>query len=327
MASYHNNGFSWYIKWYENGEPRKKKIGRVTNTSEADARLAAKAKEVELETGRRILPTGTVFGNFAETYLEWHSMEFPDSHYRVKQITEGHLIPFFSAYSIDGIPVMEAERYKSLRKDQGAAPGTIEKELRTLKAIVNKAIEWDIIDRNPIRNVQPPRSRKDAPPPFYTVEQLTHIYEAHSERRHWWRFMANTGLRRGEVLQISKNDIAGDSLRVVSDEGARTKSGKWREVPLNNPAQDALKEIRGESGFVFPRMVPRSLSRHFSNDSAAVGGSIHWLRHTYCSHLVMAGVPLRVVQKLAGHSTYRVTERYAHLIPGYMRDEANRIGL
>lgn len=327
MASYYTNGFSWYISWYEGGEKRKQKIGKVTDKSEADARLAAKAKEVELKTGRRILSSGTILENFADTYLDWHAMEFPESHYRVKQITEGHLVPFFGHLPIDGIPVIEAERFKVVRKEQGAAPGTIEKELRTLKAIINKAIEWDVIDRNPIRHVQPPKDKKDAPPPFYTREQLAKIYEAHTERRHWWRFLANTGLRRSEALQLSKNDIAGDSMRIVSHEGARTKSGKWREIPLNDPARESLDEITGTDRYVFPRMVPRSLSRHFEHDSANVGGSIHWLRHTYCSHLVMAGVPLRVVQKLAGHSTYRVTERYAHLIPGYLREEANRISL
>lgn len=327
MASYYNNGFSWYIKWYENGKPRKKKIGRIAKTSEADARLAAKAKEVELETGKRILPTGTIFFNFVEIYLDWHSMEFPDSHYRIRQIAGSHLTPFFGRYPIDAIPVVEAERYKSIRKDQKASPATVEKELRTLKAIINKAIEWDVIDRNPIKHVSAPRNTKDAPPPFYTREQLAEIYKGNTERQHWWRFLANTGLRRGEALQLTKNDIAGDSLRILSHEGARTKSGKWREIPLNTPARESLYEIKGGASRVFPQMAPRSLSRYFTNDSSSVGGSIHWLRHTYCSHLVMAGVPLRVVQKLAGHSTYRVTERYSHLIPGYLREEANRIQL
>jgi hypothetical protein len=35
----------------------------------------------------------------------------------------------------------------------------------------------------------------------------------------------------------------------------------------------------------------------------------HVLRHSFCSHLVMAGVPLRIVQALAGHTSYKVTER------------------
>ena len=42
----------------------------------------------------------------------------------------------------------------------------------------------------------------------------------------------------------------------------------------------------------------------------------HELRHSYASILTMGGTPLRVVQSLLGHSTMKMTERYAHLAPG-----------
>lgn len=49
---------------------------------------------------------------------------------------------------------------------------------------------------------------------------------------------------------------------------------------------------------------------------AGIGGSLHRLRDTFCAHMVMAGVPLRRVQILAGHADYATTEKYhAHLIP------------
>lgn len=329
MASYYTNGFSWYLQWRENGETKKLRYGRVAEVSEAEVKSAAKAKEAELKFGKRILPSRLIFSAFAETYKDWHALEFPDSHYRVAQIIDGHLVPFFGRYPIDAIPVTEAEKYKAVRMKHVSA-STVTKELRTLKAVINKAVEWEEIDRNPLRHVAPPRDMADAPPPFFTKEELLKLYiAAPEERAHWWCALANTGLRRSEALHLKKDHVGSDAVRILSDPGARTKSGKWREVPMNQAAAESIKEIRGEDGFVFPRMVPRSLSRHFTNDTqaAGVGGSIHWLRHTYCSHLVMAGVPLRVVQKLAGHSTYRVTENYAHLLPGLLRNEAARISL
>jgi len=99
-----------------------------------------------------------------------------------------------------------------------------------------------------------------------------------------------------------------------------TKAGRWREIPLTDGAEQALEEIRGEDGYVLPRMRLESLSRACIRESkrAGLSGSIHTLRHTYISHLVMGGTPLRTVKELAGHSSITVTEGYAHLAPDHL---------
>lgn len=42
---------------------------------------------------------------------------------------------------------------------------------------------------------------------------------------------------------------------------------------------------------------------------------VHMLRHTFCSHLAMRGVPARAIQELAGHQDLSTTQRYMHLSP------------
>jgi integrase len=129
-------------------------------------------------------------------------------------------------------------------------------------------------------------------------------------------------------LQLRRQDVGQEAIRVLSTESERTKSGRWREIPLTDNAKDALEHLNKDS-YILPRIRPDSMSRTFMRCAtrAGVGGTLHSLRHTYISHLVMANVPLRVVQVLAGHAHYVTTERYAHLSPGHLQDAGKSINL
>ncbi|MEE8483247.1 MAG: tyrosine-type recombinase/integrase, partial [Nitrospinota bacterium] len=51
----------------------------------------------------------------------------------------------------------------------------------------------------------------------------------------------------------------------------------------------------------------------------------HDLRHTFASHLVMAGVDITTIKELLGHKTISMTLRYAHLAPGHKRDAVEKL--
>ncbi|HEY3451074.1 MAG TPA: tyrosine-type recombinase/integrase [Myxococcales bacterium] len=56
--------------------------------------------------------------------------------------------------------------------------------------------------------------------------------------------------------------------------------------------------------------------------------TFHQLRHTYVSHLLMAGANPVAVQHMAGHADLKITlETYGHLVPNFMRDEASACAL
>jgi integrase len=142
--------------------------------------------------------------------------------------------------------------------------------------------------------------------------------------------MSNTGMRRGEVAKATKSDVVayGEEQRIRIESinaKKRTKSGKWREVPLNAAAVEALESLPDK----FVSVHADTLSDWFKEDvkTAEIGGTLHRLRHTFCAHLAIAGVPLRRIQKFAGHADYKTTEMYAHLCPTGGMSEVQKISL
>ena len=258
------------------------------------------------------------FCQYIFTYLNWHAAEYPAHHPRVESIVRVHLAPAFGNLPLDKISAELVERYKQQRR---AKPGTVAKELRTLNAILSHAVTWDVLIGNPIKGkVKPPKDPKSNPRHYYTVEQLQKLYALNTHWSNVWKFMANTGLRLHEMQNLQHCDIREEAIYVVSTPDSPNKTTSWRLVPLSNNAQEALKCLTS-SVTICPMVTGKSMSRAFKREArrAEIPGSLHWLRHTYCSHLVMGGVALEKVQKLAGHSTFKTTLHYVHLAPGYLQ--------
>lgn len=321
MATIYKRGASWYLNDAEATPRLRRSLGRIT---EAEAQEELRRHERGL-AGQQT-PAGPLFALWAAQYAEWHATEYPDSYFRVEQILRQYLIPHFGQIPVGAIVKRDVEAYKLTRK---AAAATVAKELRTLQACINKAVEWDIIPVNRARGVKPPRNVESRPPRWYTVEELQRIYAADPLHIHWWRLLANTGLRRGEAQALRWENVGEEAITVVSETEARTKSARWRLVPITPGARLALEGLKGGGRYVLPRVEAPSMSRAFAKALARLklDGNLHCLRHTYCSHLVMGGVDLRTVQVLAGHSTIKITERYAHLAPGHLQAASSRLCL
>jgi integrase len=324
MATIYWRGRCASLNWVEAGERRRESLGAVA-PAEAEAALTGLERRLSAEVHSS---AGPVFMDWAHDYATWHRDEYPDSYTRVEQILRCYLIPYFGLMPIGAITRQDVEGYKHGRLGAAAA-GTITKELRTLQACLNKAVDWEVIPANRAKGVRPPKDVTSRPPRWYTREELAAIYTADALHAQIWRLMVNTGLRRGEAQQLRRQDVGADAIRVVSRPGARTKSAKWRLVPITAGARIALDGLQGAGELVVPRMTADSLTHCFTRalDRVAIDGSLHCLRHTYGSHLVMAGVPLRTVQVLMGHSTILVTERYAHLAPGHLQEATRGLSL
>jgi integrase len=125
-----------------------------------------------------------------------------------------------------------------------------------------------------------------------------------------------TGMRRGELLSLKWEQIRNGFIYLTE-----TKSGKARQIPINDRLAAVLKDIRRKnhlkSEYVFCDFQGRrfyEVKRSFTSACRRAGIEdfrFHDLRHTFASRLVMRGASLKAVQELLGHADLKMTMRYA----------------
>lgn len=328
----------WELDWTDPAGRHRLILGPIGALTERQARDLLRAKQLELSTGARLLnlPSYRVitFRRYAHEYMLWHQSEYPHSTARVQQIITQHLEPVFGDTALDMITLRDGEEFKQSRRGKKAKAHTITKELRTLKAILNRAVTEKRIAENPLQQLAAPRILDAKPHTFYEADQLTALYAACSQTVNAgegpqpdplhaaiWKLFVNTGMRRGEGMALKRQWIGREGIKIISTGEERTKSGAWREVPKTEGAAEALDRLQraGADGYVLPRVTLPSLSRAFAKDAHRAGlpGSLHTLRHTYISHLMRdTATPVRTIQLYAGHASIVTTELYAYLRAG-----------
>ena len=329
-------GTSYTLQWFINGKRHRKTLGFITDKQ-------AKKALLEFELGLVSNAAESIDVPFLEDYvrddyLQWHEMISSfKTHERVRGLLDKHILPFFQYHKLDKITKKTIASYQKQRlATRNAKAATINKEVITLKAVINHAVDDEIITNNSIRKVSLLPENDSKAISYFTDDELKLIYEsAHKSYR--WKLLANTGMRLGEAKHLKWEHINDKFIKIESTEQERTKSGKWRMVPLGDKAKSALLEFwratEGNEtarvypqigGYVFERTAPDTLSQAASRSIKALGleGSAHKFRHTYISMLAMKGVPMVKLQALAGHATSKTTERYMHLADDYLSDVA-----
>lgn len=318
----------WYASFTG---PDGKKVIRSTGTAdrrEAEA-LEAKWKLDAFQQKHWDKAPSRSFDELMLAYLESTQDEKRSAERDVYSLK--HLAPFFTGRDLSGLGPVDVRAYVDLRKQAGAKPATINKEVGLLSAALNYARrewEWDV--PNPAANrklKEPSRIRW-----ISRAEAAGLIQEAGKEykARHlpdFIRLAINTGCRKGELLGLEwrRVDWSADLLYL---EEMHSKNGKPASVPLNADARQALlnrAKFRAQhcpdSPWVFchkngKRIQQIQRSFRASCERAGIADfHIHDLRHTCASWLVQSGVDLLVVMQILRHSDIRMTQRYAHLAP------------
>jgi integrase len=309
-----------YLNWREKGEQFRRSLGEL-NPHQAEEIRAA--KEAELRHGVKIIQTESILlrdylSTYTRLYLATHPTTRPQFLSEIKRINSS-----FGHVPVEKLQPRLVQEWIAERLNDGANPATVRKEVGRLKAALVYGVENKYFAVNTLVNLKPPVSARSVAVKFYTLEEMGALYQANPKRASLWRLIANTGLRRGEAMRASRDQVINRRLMVESNPDAtgkgRNKSGRLREIPLNDQACAAIEVLPHR--FVSCAHAD-TLTEWFEKDAKVAGikGSLHQLRHTFAAHLAMSGVSLRRIQLLMGHSDYATTEIYAHLLPSNHAD-------
>lgn len=292
--------------------------------------------------------------------------EFMDDHYE-KHVNLNHSRPhetlaYIRRFNFEDKPLAEikladVETFRMGLQEKGRAASTINRVTTSLKAALQKAADWDLIETNPLAKLKMLKTDRRPVIRYLDDDESKRLTKAMTARddelrakrdsyNEWARqrgyeekpplgiyadrltpmimLALNTGLRRGELwnLKWADIDLKKKSL-VVQGKGA--KSGQTRHIPLNKAALTSLKTFRGN---VVPMRNRAVFGHHeFKKSFASLlkranikDFRFHDLRHTFASRLVIAGVPLNTVRELMGHASLDMTLVYAHLAPENLRN-------
>lgn len=237
---------------------------------------------------------------------------------------------------IKDIAPSDLERIKTAMLEAGRAPRTVEYALSTVRQIINHArVGGVFVGDNPVRSVKKPKTdnRRDR---FLTEEEADRLLDALAAKSAQVHDMAllslHTGLRANEIFSLTWGNVDMDrGTLAVRD----TKSGHNRVAFMTQAVREMFEARKREepSELVFPSETGGKIgqiSQSFIKTVDALGLNsgktdrrdrvvFHSLRHTFASWLVQRGVDLFTVQKLMGHETMAMTQRYAHLAPDHLQ--------
>jgi len=281
--------------------------------------------------------------NEVAAWLSWlerqrRSSELTVAAYRRDAIAFFRFLAFHmgATPSLDTLESMTRADFRAwmaAERSRGQAATSIARALSSIKSLFDYLGRRRLCTNGAIASIRGPKLSPPVPRPLGVGEATEAIEAVGENARIGWvakrdravlMLLYGSGLRISEALGLNRRDIpvegAVDVLRI------KGKGGKERVVPLLPQVAVAVRDylcalpIGGGAGdplFVGERgsrLSPRMIQRALENLRLRLGlpdtASPHALRHSFATHLLGAGVDLRALQELLGHSSLSTTQRY-----------------
>lgn len=335
MAKLYKRGKHYWVTYEDNGKRIRKSL-KTANKQFAEAyvgELSAKIirKNLNLESKDRDLK------QFVQEYIEYCRLNHSRRTYEKDcDVINRLLVPFLEKHKIAKISQINTiliEKYKAHRLEE-IQEVSVNREIDIIKAMLNRAVEWNYLHENPVKRVKKLPVKKRAIR-YLSKEEIDKLLKAVDEK---WKpiiyTFLYTGLRKQELQFLRWEDIDLDKRQITiqNQDIFHTKNYKPRIIDINDKLYEVLKGLKKNGTYVFgvknDKPFLSNFDRGFRQQRKKVGlndVSPHILRHTFASHLIMSGVPLATVKELMGHQDIRTTMIYAHIGETHKREAVQRL--
>ena len=339
---------SWYLDYNLDGKRIRKVIGqskRIAGLAKADIEVKiAKRRAGFLIIDKKLSDYISQF----ISYVRIHSKPLTTKRY--SQIVE-HLSNFLNTLEdppnrLSQITPPIIEQYKLYRLEL-VKPQTINFELTLLHRFFGYAMEMKYIQSNPTQDIKKIRTFQRKVPRFLTKEEIERLLDKCTPNiKNIVKFLINTGMRWGELRNLEWEDVDWNEnvLHIRIKENWSPKGGE-RKIPMNDAVCSILKNVQSKVNFpdgnksfhrwIFTTKTGSQVRQQGTwtafklacRKAGIEDATLHSLRHTFASHLVMAGVDLATVSKLLGHKDISTTMIYSHLSPDHLRGAVEKLTL
>ena len=255
-----------------------------------------------------------------------------------------HIEDMLGDVCLSGLSRQAVEDWLTRQLALNLKKSTVNKHLFLLNRLLYLAERWGLLGDVSFFELKLDKLRLgDYPQKFLTETEIAKLIAAAKQDQHPYidqiiKVLILTGARVGEVRTAKWEDLLIASKCWVVPVA---KGGRSRKVYLSKDAINVFREVQikskyllggelGEYVFTNPRTGKPYNSFYASwyrvLDRAKLANiRIHDLRHTYASILINSGVTIYELQKLLGHSSVAITQRYAHLYPDQLHEKTENV--
>ena len=356
---------SYYVRFRDQSNKQNRlKLGTSSTLTPVQARDMAKKVLAEIAQGEDPLKSKRKRNNRTlRDFIDNEYAPWARSTQKSGDTTVKNLKTFFIDMldkPLNEINLWHIEKWIHQQNKRGLKGVTINRYIAYLRSALSKAVELGIIEEHPLKNLKKIDTEEEEIIRYLESDELERLLKAldHREEKirikrisaNQWRkqrgyklqknlyddvfadhlkamvvISMNTGLRRGELLQMKWGDV-NFNTKILTVVAGNAKSKKARHIPLNNTAYQVLRDWKRQSGKI-DGLIFSNNGKCFTNVNRAWKGVLkdsdiidfrwHDLRHHFASSLVMGGVDIYTVKDLLGHSEVKITEKYAHLAPDH----------